>query len=448
VIEYAGNEVDDSWFGDQKYVTVGADGTLTISATSPAEATKFTREVIRDGADEAVAAATDADAAIVVVGSMPFINGREDDDRDSMALAEAQANLVTEVQAANPNTVVVVENSYPTTDWADNDVPAILWTTHAGAETGHAIADVLFGDANPAGRLTQTWYRSETDLPSILDYDIIQQDATYQYFTGEPLYPMGYGLSYTSFEYDNLRLGRSTLGEDGRLRATVDVTNTGERAGDEVVQLYMHQQRSRDKVPLRQLEAFERVHLEPGETKTVRLTVDASDLAHWDVTRNRWVVERSAYDVMVGASSTDIRQSATVSVRGERIPARDLSDPTRAIDFDDYAGVELVDESRASGDAVAGASGDWLAYSDVDLGRRGADTFTATVAREEAGEGSIEVRLDSPTGRLVATAPVPSTGDQYAYTTTTADLSHVRGQRHDVYLVFTDDLRISDFTIR
>jgi beta-glucosidase len=447
VVEYAGNEVDDSWFGDQKYVVVGADGTLTISASSPAEATRFTRDVISDGSDEAVAAATGADAAVVVVGSMPFINGREDDDRTTMALAPGQADLVRAVQAANPNTVVVVENSYPTTDWADVDVPSILWTTHAGAETGHALADVLFGDTNPAGRLTQTWYRSESDLPSILDYDIIQQEGTYQYFTGEPLYPIGHGLSYTSFEYDNLRLGSRTVDKGGRLRVSVDVTNTGDRAGDEVVQLYVHQQTSRDEVPLRQLEAFERVHLRPGETRTVRLSVDAADLAHWDVTRNRWVVESSAYDVMVGASSTDIRESTSVRVRGDRIPARDLSHRTRAIDFDDYQGVELVDESRVRGDAVAGEAGDWLAYRDVDLGRGGAGTFTARVARASAGEGSIEIRLGSLTGRLVGTATVPSTGDPYAYTTTTADLSGTRG-RHDVYLVFTTDLRISRFTIR
>jgi beta-glucosidase len=422
---------------------VAADGTLRLGAPTAETAARFSREVVSSGVEQAVAAATGADAAVVVVGSMPFINGREDHDRTTMALAEGQSELIKAVHAANPNTIVVVENSYPTTlNWEQENVPAILWTSHAGQETGHAIADVLFGDVNPAGRVTQTWYRSDADLPDILEYDIIKARRTYLYFEGDPLYPFGHGLSYTTFRYGDLRVGRS----HGAVRVSVPVTNTGSRAGDEVVQLYTHQRSSRDPQPGKQLRAFERVRLEPGETKVVRLSVPVSDLGHWDVTRGRWVVESSAHDLMVGASSADIRQRASVRIDGERIPPRDLRRETRAIDFDDYAGVDLVDESKERGDAVGASAGDWIKFADADLGRP--QRVSATVARAAPGATAIEVRLDDPvSGRLVGTIPVASTGDVYSYRTTSAALDGARG-RHDVYLVFKGDLRVSRFSLR
>jgi beta-glucosidase len=445
VIRYAGYETAESWFTPDHYLTLQPDGTLNLGASTADAATEFSKETITSGTDGAVAAAKGADAAVVVVGSMPFINGREAHDRTTMALAEGQENLVKAVRAANPNTIVVLEDSYPTTvTWEQRNVPAILWTTHAGAETGHAIADVLFGDVNPAGRLTQTWYRSDDDLPDILDYDIIKSDRTYLYYKGTPLYPFGHGLSYTTFAYSNLRASPATLARNGTATVSVDVTNTGGRAGDEVVQLYTHQRASRDKEPLKQLRAFQRVSLAPGQTKTVRLTVRAADLGHWDVTRERWVVESGDYDLMAGASSADIRQRTTLSVRGETIPPRDLRADTRATSFDDYSGVRLADESKASGDAVAaGGSGQWVKFADAAL--HGAHAFTARTA--SAGSGSIQVRLDSPTGPLLGTATAPSTGDRYAYATTSAALGDATG-RHDVYLVFSGDLRIADFSIK
>jgi beta-glucosidase len=447
VIRYAGYETKASWFTPDHYLTLQPDGTLNLGARTADEATEFAKETISSGVDSAVAAARGADAAVVVVGSMPFINGREAHDRTTMALAEGQSALIKAVRAANPNTIVVVENSYPTTlTWEQQNVPAILWTTHAGAETGHAIADVLFGDVNPAGRLTQTWYRSDADLPGILDYDIINSDRTYLYYRGTPLYPFGHGLSYTTFAYSGLRPSARSVGGNGAVSVSVDVTNTGTVAGDEVVQLYTHQQASRVKQPLKQLRAFQRVHLEPGQTKTVRLSLRAADLAHWDVTRNRWVVESSAHDLLVGSSSADIRRRATLDVRGATVPARDLAKPTRAVDFDAYSGVRFVDESKVRGDAIeATGSGQWVKFADVALGS-GARTFSARTAKAGAGSGSIEIRLDSPAGRLVGTATVASTGDKYAYATTTAALRGASG-RHDVYLVFSGDQRISTFTL-
>ncbi|MEU1642371.1 glycoside hydrolase family 3 protein [Micromonospora zamorensis] len=448
-LRYVGYETKESWFGPDRYVTVGADGALTLGASTAADATHFSREVVSSGIDRAVAAAKAADTAVLVVGSNPFINGREAHDRTSTALSAGQSALVKAVAAANPRTVLVLQTSYPVTlNWEQEHVPAIVWTTHAGAETGHAVADVLFGDRNPSGRLTQTWYRSDSQLPpDLLEYDIISSGQTYLYNRAKPLYPFGHGLSYTRFRYAQLRTGAQSVAADGTIAVSVDVTNAGARAGSEVVQLYTHQRTSRDKTPIRQLKAFQRVQLAPGQTRTVTLRLPAADLAHWDVTRSRWVVESSTYDLMVGASAQDIRARAAVRVRGETIPARDLSRPTRAENFDRYAGVRLVDETKVRGTAVgATAAGQWISFDGSAL-RPGARTFTASVARAGAGAGAVEVRLGSPTGRLLGTATVPSTGDDYRYVSTSTELAGAAGKQ-DVYLVFDSALRVADFSIR
>lgn len=437
LLRYAGYETEEPWWGNPVYLgPTGADGTLGLVAKDAAA--HYTKDVVRSGVDEAVAAVKGRDHAVVVVGSNPSINGREAHDRTDMGLAPAQEALVRAVRAANPRVVVIVENSYPTTLGAlQKEVPALLWTSHAGQETGNALADLLYGDANPSGRLTQTWYRSESDLPSILDYDIIKSDRTYQYFKGSPLYPFGHGLSYTSFRYGGLHKTA-----DGY---AVKVTNTGARTGDEVVQLYAHQRVSRDKQPLKQLEAFQRVTLKPGETKTVELRLAKKDLAHWDVTRSKWVVERGTYDILAGSSSADIRTRTTWQVSGETIPARDLSRTTRAENFDDYDGTRLVDESKERGTAV-GVTADraWLKYGDARLGS-GASTFTARVA---GASGTVEVRLGSPTGTLAGTAAFGGTSSPYAYETVTADLSRAAKGRTDVYLVLKGaGLRLATFSL-
>ncbi|WP_149830218.1 glycoside hydrolase family 3 protein [Streptomyces tailanensis] len=436
LLRYAGYETREPWWSNPVYLgPTGPDGTLGL--VTKERAAHYTKDVVRSGVADAVAAVKGKDTAVVVVGSMPAINGRENDDRESLALAPAQEALVKAVRAANPRTVVIVENSYPTTLGAlERQVPAVLWTTHAGQETGNALADLLFGDANPAGRLTQTWYRSEADLPSILEYDNIKHDRTYQYFKGDPLHEFGYGLSYTTFRYGTLK--RVPGGYE------LPVTNTGRRTGDEVVQLYTHQRVSRDKQPLKRLQSFDRVTLKPGETKTVKLDLRERDLAHWDVTRSKWVVETGTYDVLAGASSTDIRARTTLKARGETIPPRDLSKVTRAENFDDYDSVRLVDESKTHGTAVgASADGAWLKFKDARLGSGRAE-FTARLA---GSAGDVQIRLGSPTGTLLGTARFDGTSSPYTYETVTARLSSAKN-RQDVYLVLPKGLRLSTFTLR
>lgn len=447
VLQYAGYDTRESWFGPNVYVTVAPDGTLTLGASTPTAAAHFSEDVITNGISSAVSAAKGADAAVVVVGSMPFINGRENDDRTDMNLAAGQEALVQAVTKANPHTIVVLENSYPTTiNWEQAHDPAIIWTSHAGQEMGHALADVLFGTYNPSGRLTQTWPQSQSEVANILDYDIIKSGQTYMYSSKPVLYPFGYGLSYTTFRYSNMHLSAPSMGANGSVTASVDVTNTGSRAGRDVVQLYVHQEKSRVQQPLKKLIGFQNVWLNPGQTVRVQFPVKASDLAFWDVTYSRWTVESSPFDVMVGQSSADIQQTATLQVHGETIPPQDLAGRwTQAENFDDYQGITLVPQTQAAGTAVAATgSGQWVKFGDVDFSHRVA-SFSAQVAKDDTAAASIQVRLDNPVnGPVIATVPVTSTGGQYDWSTVTAPLTGVTGIR-DLYLDFTGPLRISTF---
>lgn len=444
LLRYVGYETDESWWSLGNYVTVAADG--TVGTGTKDQAARFEREVIRDGAAEAAEAAAAADVVVAVVGSNPFVYGREIHDRASMALGGSQQDLLDAVQEANPRTAVVLESSYPVT--MEEDPGAFLWTTHAGSETGNAVAATLFGDSNPSGRLTQTWYGSDADLPQdVFDYDIVKTGQTYLYFEGEPGYPFGHGLSYTDFRYSNLRVDSKRVGKNGKITVTVDVKNTGSRAGAEVVQLYSHQRTSRTSRPQQELEDFSRVALAPGRTRTVRFRIDADQLAHWDVTRERWAVERSTYDLMVGSSAEDIRQTTAVRVAGEVIPPRDLAVATNAENFDDYDDALLVPTTKERGTSVAaGDQQAWVKFAASGLDRP--TKLTASVAKEAQGAGTLEVRLGSPTGQLLASAPVAATGGEYDYTEVSVDtlLADVSGVR-DVYLVLSPGVRVATFSL-
>ncbi|KAB8197753.1 carbohydrate-binding protein [Nonomuraea phyllanthi] len=424
LIRYAGYESVEGWFAlPDPYVSVSADGTLGLAPK--AEAARFGKEIVSDGVAAAAEQAAKAEVAVVVVGSHPFVSGREFHDRSSLRLGDGQLRLIEAVRKANPRTVVVLETSYPVIV----DAPTLLWTTHAGSETGHAVADVLFGDVNPAGRLTQTWPAGD-DLPSIFDYDLAKTGMTYLYGDDDPLYAFGHGLSYTSFAYRDLKVRGSTV--------SVKVTNTGRVKGDEVVQLYTHQRESRFEQPVKQLRGFERVTLRPGQTRTVTFTLKRPDLAVWDYTRGRWAVERASHDVLVGSASDRIRLSTTLRVPGERIPVRDLARTTRAMDFDDYSGVVFADETKAAGEAVEGSAGDWISFTGASFGSR----FTAGVS--SASGGAIELRSGSPTGDLLGTVQVPATGGIYQWGTATGTVKAGTG---DLYVVFKGDLRIRDFAL-
>ncbi len=421
-----------------RYVAAAPDGSLGATAETPADALGLSIETVHSGVDAAVDAAREADVAIVVLGNHPMVNGRECEDRVDLDLPPTQQRLIEAVHAANPSTVLVLTSSYPyAIGWADEHVPAIVWSAHGGQEFGNALAEILLGDASPSGRLPQTWYRDDADLPDLLDYDIIASDATYLYFRGTPLYPFGHGLTYSRVEYRDLRVSSATLDADGEVTVTVEVVNTGEYEVDEVVQLYTHQQRSRVKLPVRQLRGFAKVRLAPAASATVTLPLRAADLAFWDVTQGRMVVEDARHTVLVGASATDVRATTVVDVRGEHIAPRAVTGRSlRAVDHDDYCGVALVDESTVTGDAVRAVEpGGWITFDGVDLGR-GVRTVGARVAQAVDSAGTITLRVDDPVrGQVVATLTVPPTGSEYAWAEVSAPAADATGIR-DLYLIF------------
>ncbi|WP_283775869.1 glycoside hydrolase family 3 protein [Rhizomonospora bruguierae] len=415
-----------------RYVRVDG-GTLTATAEAPRDAAVFTVDLVSGGVESAAAVAREADVAIVVVGNNPMVNGRETEDRADLELPPGHETLVRAVAEANPRTALVVTSSYPyAIGRAQERVPAVLWSAHGGQEFGHALAAVLCGDADPSGRLTQTWYRSAADLPDLLDYDIIGAETTYMYYRGTPLYPFGHGLSYTTFEYRDLRVERA--GE--AVRVAVEVANTGDRAGDEVVQLYTRQRGSRVKQPVRRLRGFRRISLPPGGSTTVELAFRERDLAIWDVTRRRWAVEEARHEILVGRSAADIRRAATIEVAGETIPPRRvLGAALEAIDHDDQSGVLLREETPAAGEAVESADpGAWLAFEAVDL--TGVGGFTALVARADQAPARLVLRVDDPlSGAVVAELAVPCTSGRHAWAEVHGRLCGPGGVR-DLYVVF------------
>jgi beta-glucosidase len=260
-----------------------------------------------------------ADAAIVVVGltTADESEGPTPGDRTTLELAAAPQQLIHDVAAHNARTIVVLEGGSAITmeGWVD-EVAAIAMAWYPGLEGGNAIADVLFGDVDPSGKLPVTFPRSADQLPPF-NYTI--PAVTYGYYHGyryvdhngfEPRYPFGFGLSYTAFAFDELTLAESTIRPDGVLHAGVAVTNTGTVDGDEVVQLYVSYEGSAVDRPVRELKAFQRVHLNAGETKTVALDVAANDLAYWDVDTAAWKIEDIQYVAQVGDSSRDLPLTA------------------------------------------------------------------------------------------------------------------------------------------
>jgi beta-glucosidase len=434
-----------------RYVKIDASTGAMAASANAAGAQPLGWRVVQDGAAAAARAAAGADVCVVVAGNDPLVNGRETQDRTTLALPPAQQRLLRAARAANPRTVLVIMSSYP---YALGEAPAIVWTAHGGQETGHGVADVLLGTRAPSGRLPQTWYASEADLPGLLDYDIIASGRTYLYFAGRPLYPFGHGLSYTTFGYSGLRLDPPQIsaadGAAAAVAVAVDVANTGSRAGTEVVQVYARAVAPRRRRPLRALAGFARVTLAPGESRRVQVPVPVASLGYWDVAAHQMTVDPGEYEIMAGSSSADIAAAARLTVAGpDPQPRRLLRREVAAADFDEYQNVTLTDATRADGDAVepAGPGRGWIVFRDTDLGFLGAArSVTLRVAREPPGPARAELRLGGPvTGDLLAAFTVPSTGGRYAWTEVTAELARPAGAAGvgDLYLVLDGAQRVA-----
>ena len=346
-----GEVIVDAWAGwvqGETYFTFGCDEviatrtlragqrcefTLEFSSASPNaapfRALRFGVYKPRGEADlaAAVEAARGADVALVFVG----LNGEWDNeglDRPNLELPHAQNELVRRVAAVNPNTIVVLQTGAPVTMPWLAAVPAVMQAWYPGQECGHAIAAVLFGAAEPGGRLPQTFPQKLADDPTFghpLHYPGVNGRVVYDegVFIGyrhaeraglTPLFAFGHGLSYTRFEQSALRVNSSTLAPGGTVQVTLDVKNTGARRGQEVVQLYVNDRRASVERPAQELKAFAKIDLAAGESRSVQLLLDMRSFAFFDEVRAAWVAEAGEFEICVGASSQDIRQRAVVTL--------------------------------------------------------------------------------------------------------------------------------------
>ena len=270
----------------------------------------------------AVQAAEQADAVVLFLGLTANLEGEEmrldvpgfkGGDRTTIDLPAPQKALLERiVKVGKPTVLVLMSGSALAVTWAQRHVNAIVEAWYPGQAAGSAIADVLFGDYNPAGRLPVTFYRSTADLPPFDDYAMAGR--TYRFFTGKPLYAFGYGLSYTKFKYSHLTTSAKTLAASDSLSVAVDVKNDGKVRGDEVVQLYVRHEGSRVPRPRLDLRGYRRITLDPGQSRRVSFTLPGASLAWWDSTAQRWTVEQDRVRLQVGGSSDADRAHTTISV--------------------------------------------------------------------------------------------------------------------------------------
>jgi len=277
--------------------------------------------------EEAVDAARDADVVVFVGGLTGDVEGEEmkvnypgfaGGDRTDLRLPAPQRALLEALHATGkPVVMVLTGGSALAVEWAETNVPAILMSWYPGQRGGTAVGQALFGDVNPGGRLPVTFYRADQAMPAFDDYTM--EGRTYRYFRGSPLYPFGHGLSYTRFDYGKLQLDAARIGNDGTLKVQVEIANTGKRAGDEVVQLYAKRLQATPGDAQQELRGFQRVHLAPGERRTVAFELQANQaLRQYDEARAAYAVPTGAYEVRVGASSADIRATRRFTVEAAR----------------------------------------------------------------------------------------------------------------------------------
>lgn len=469
---------------------------------------KFDEEVIKEEGSDVVTYASTKDYAIVFIGANVKHSASEGKDRSSLRMGESDYKLVKNVSAAfaaeGKKTIVVVETNFPVIMdeiQKNPNVNAIVYQPYGGQYDGKALAQVLYGDYAPTGRLTATWYADMSALQPIDKYSIplgntttlnqidprftvdmtnadpVESKLTYMYTDSDVTYDFGYGLSYSKFTYNNLSIPvRAT--SNNPFKVTVDVTNVGTVDTSEVVQLYTQNNKSAygSHAPKKQLVSFEKIAIAAGETEKVTLTVDPKDLSIWDVNKGELIVEDGTYTVMVGHSSEDIREKSTIKISGKALTTLQANKEINIFDhafasnkvvYKEVSKSNTIDSLKA--DKVVGGYyavmskgiGSWVALPKVNLSS--VRKVTLKVATNKIG-GSITLHVDSATSNPFATIEVPVTGkvttaiegddtntmNDLGYVNVEVDLNKVKlSGVHDLYVVFSAaDLRIDSMNFK
>lgn len=375
---------------DKAEQSAGSDITSASSSQSPAlSEVQFTLETVESGIEQAVKLAEGKQTVILALGCNPMINAREEIDRTTIVLPPDQEKLMEAVYKANPNVVLVLFSNYPyAIGGAQEKLPAILWSATGSQDMGEAMAETIFGQNAPAGRLNMTWYRSDDQLPDIDDYDIIKGKRTYRYFDGETLYPFGYGLTYSDFTYSDLSV---ELKDKIILHVTFTVKNTGSRTSDEVAQVYGVAPASRVKKPLKQLLGFQRLKaVAPGESRTVELMIPVEEFRFYDVISRSLMVEEGCYTIYAGPSSAERPVFKQIDIPGRKPGVRDMKKKTAADHYDDYENIILTEgQFGFPAAALSDPKRDGVLYYRDCMIESGTKAIYLHMMSEEGGEAEI-----------------------------------------------------------
>lgn len=396
---------------------------------------QFDISVTENGIAEAVKIAKKSDYAVVVVGNHPLINGKEDFDRADIIIPPAQEALIKAVYEANKNTIVMIVSSYPmSSEFVYNNIPAVTYCSHSGQELGNALASVLYGDYSPSGKLSMTWYKNISQLPSIFDYDIIKKQTTYMYMNSKPQYPFGHGLSYCNFEYSDLRTDKGSYTESDKVKVTLKVKNNGMMKAQNVIQIYtsLNQNSSKIKRANKQLKAFKKIELEPEEIQTVELEINIKDFAVWDVRSSKYVVETGTYLIEAAQSSADTVLKTKLHIKAGEIADRDMNDVIQAMNCDDYDKLELGECCLDGGVAVTNHKG-VLVYKDcIFSGQNKLKMLCSNVNTT----GKISIHIDKIKSKPAFELDIAPTCGAQIWQEFTAEFDEING-KHDIYMQFS-----------
>lgn len=440
-------EENGSWFlstWQDRSIAVKENGSVIAAVLSGDDpAARFQLEVVSCGAERVRKLSEQADHVIVCGGNHPLINAREEYDRPDIDLPRSQGRLLSAAWKGNRSTVLYLITGYPFSITEEREqAGAVLCSTHLGPSLGHVAAKTVFGENNPAGRTPSTWYRSVRDLPAIDDYDIAKNKVTYLYFEGEPLYPFGYGLSYTRFAYSDFQVSARSFGPEDTVTATVTVKNEGDYDGDEVVQLYAVPPQSRAYPrPHSMLRAFRRVSLKKGESKTVPLSFPVEELSFWCTEENSFVVAKGDYALCVGASSGDLRCRETVFVDGKEADTRDGGRWISAIDTQNYRRAQFLTDKRDGKEYLEAADfRSYAVYTGLDIS--GCNAFEAELS---SPAGDVELILaDNATGKILGRCGGRGTGGLTRFAAFSCDIVP-QSEILDLRICFTKQTSLKKF---
>lgn len=407
----------------KRFLYVNGSEELAVSpALHAPKSAALSIEIFSDGTERVRRLATEAHQTVVFCGNNPMINARETTDRKDLKLPEKQSRNLDAVIGMNPDTVLFLVSGYPY-ELEKRHLATVMHICHAGPAMGAAVAEALFGDISPAGRCPVTWYKSMADLCDIEDYNLFRTRSTYLYFDGEPLFPFGYGLSYTAFRYKAIKTDKQSYTSGETVSVSFELENVGAMDGEEVVQLYVSAPASLPLTkPKKQLVAFSRVFVPRGERVTVELSFRADDLSFWNMNKDSFDLFSGCYTLMAGASSADIRRTADIQINGSEYEGLDVSGMVPATAAFDLVGAEF-DADRELREYLL--INDWQSIVTFEFCRlKGYHNIEVTASNPGS---AVKLNFVTDDGRNVAEVEIPPTASLTEFVTVSASAEPVDG---------------------